>query len=215
MASINDLFGSINLGFGSSGGLVDLLLSFTIGIAALLLCGGLVYWIVWKRKNWNIKVEFRLPRDISEVIDEEGNFSVKGTIQKEWGKGYYNGKRGVVFIKRKGKKAVEMKPFDVKRFLSGKGSILTVIQVGINDYRPVLEESYLEVEDLNTGDKAALIKAKIDTSESKGWKNVFERESKSTYTVLGWMHEHGQLIGFGFIVLMIIVGFAIVLGRIN
>jgi len=215
MASFGDLLGRVGIGEGAGGGLVSIGMALIIGAVGILVAVGFVYWIIKRKKNWNIKVEFRLPRDVREVEEKDGSTRVKGTITKEWGKGYYDAKRGVVFIKRPKKKAVPMKPFNIKDTLSGGSNILTVIQVGVEDYRPVLEDSYLELEDKDTGEEAALIRAKIDTSESKSWRNTFEREAKSTYTIGGWLREHGQLLGFGFIIICIFVGFAIVYGKIG
>jgi len=229
MSSFGKLFGAMG---GGGSDLLMIVVYILLGTIGMCLAGLFAWWMIAKRKKWNLDVEFRLPRDINQTEDKDGNIRVNGTIIKEWGKGYYNAKKGVVFVKRKGKPAVAMKPFNIKEFLSGKRNILTVIQVGIEDYRPILEQSYLEVMDnepikdekgevkldesgepmYQTG---ALIHAKIDTSESRSWKNSFERESKATYTIMGFLSQHGQLFGFGFILISIFVGFAIMYGRIT
>ncbi|MFW6173719.1 MAG: hypothetical protein ACOC5T_08245 [Elusimicrobiota bacterium] len=151
------------------GGFISMTISILLGTIVLGLCGGGLWFWIKRKKNWNMKVEFRLPRSIQVGEDENGNEIVSGTIRKEWGKGFYDAEKGVVYIKRKKKKATVMKPFNIKEFLSDN-NILTVIQVGVDDYRPVLEDSYLNVKDYKTGEEAALIKAKIDTSESQSWK---------------------------------------------
>jgi len=196
------------------GGMIDLIVSILLGSTALLLCGGFLWWFFKKRKSWNIKVEFRLPRHVQEIGYDDGSKRIIGTIKKEWGKGYYNANEGIVYLKRKGVKPTAMKPFNVKEFLSDN-NILTVIQVGIEDYRPVLEDSYLEVTDLKSGNPSVLLDVKIDTSESKAWKNSYERERKATFTISSFLREHGQLLGFGFILICVFVGFAIVLGKIK
>jgi hypothetical protein len=66
-----------------------------------------------------------------------------------------------------------------------------------------------------TNKECAVIEAKIDTSESKAWKKTYERDRKAVFSLGGWLHEHGQLLGFGFILFTIIVGFAIVISRIQ
>jgi len=104
-----------------------------------------------------------------------------------------------------------MKPFDVKQYLS-TGNILTVVQIGIEDYRPIRDESYIELKDVN-GKEGALVQAVIDTSESKSWKNTFERESKMTYSIKNWIAEHGALVAMGLVLLMNLIGFSIVIGR--
>ena len=182
-----------------------------IGFAVLLICGFALWWFLKKRKTWNIKVEFKIPRNIKKVRTKEGTIKIIGTLNKEWGKGFYDAKKGSVFIKRKGKKAVAMKPFDVKQYLS-TGNILTVVQTGIEDYRPIRDESYIELKDIDGGE-GALVQAVIDTSESKSWKNTFEREAKMTYSIKNWIAEHGALVAMGLVLLMNLVGFSIVIAR--
>lgn len=212
MAAIGDLFGSIGIGGGTGGGFLNSIIIMFFGALILGLCVFGLWWFIKKRKAYNIKIEFKIPRNIKSIRQRDGAIRIEGTLNKEWGVGFYDGKKGVVFVKRKKKKPVPMKPFDVKRFLSDS-NILTVIQVGIEDYRPVLDESYIEVIDDKTGEEAALLKARIDTSESKSWKNSFEREAKLTYSIKNWVSEHGGLIAMGIVLLMNLVGFAIVLSK--
>lgn len=211
MGTGNELIGRMIPSFGG-GGLMDIILAIVLGSLGLAICGGVLWYFLKRKMNWNLRVEFKLPRNIKVTSDEDGNEVIEGTIRKEWGKGYYNAKEGVVYIKRKRKLAVAMKPFNIKEFLSDN-DILTVIQVGAEDYRPVLEDSYLNVKDYYTGEEAALINAKIDTSESKAWKSSYERERKATFTLMSWLAANGQVLAFGFLFLCIFVGFAIVLGK--
>lgn len=207
--ALGDLIGST--GFGG-GGFTGNIITIILGAVVLSCCGFALWFFITKKKRWNIKVEFKIPRNIKKVrMKSTGEVRVIGTINKEWGKGNYNAKQGVVYVKRKGKKPVAMKPFDIKQYLS-TGNILTVIQIGIEDYRPVKDESYLEIKD-EDGDDGALINAIIDTSESKSWKNSFEREAKMTYSIKNWIAEHGGLIAMGIVLMMNLVGFSIVIAR--
>lgn len=215
MANFGEMFSKIGIGKGggsAGGSFFTNLLVMVIGAIILAVCVGGLWWFLYKRKNWNIKVEVKIPRNIKNLRLKDGTYKVYGTLNKEWAKGFYNAKRGVCYIKRAGKKPVPMKPFDIKRFLSS-GNILTVIQVGIEDYRPVLDDSYIEVYDDETGEEAALIKTRIDTSESKSWKNSFERDAKTAYTIKNWIAEHGALVAMGLVLLMNLIGFAIVIAR--
>lgn len=211
MASIGNLFGSLGYNFGG-GSFMNIVISLIVGMFVLIICGGGLWWWFKKKKKWNIQVEFKIPRNIKGIRNRDGTIRVIGTLNKEWGKGFYDPDKGVVFVKRKGKKGVPMKPFDVKRYLSN-GNILTVLQTGIEDYRPVLDDSYIEVIDIHTKEEGALIKVLIDTSESKSWKNTFERESKMAYSIKNWVAEHGALVAMGLVLLMNLVGFAIVISR--
>ena len=206
------MFGKIGIGGFGGGSLLDTAIVISIGTITLIICGLFLWWLILKRKKYNIKVEVKIPRNIKAVRNRDGSIRTIGTLNKEWGKGYYDAKKGVVFIKRKKKKPVPMKPFDIKRYLSTE-NILTVIQIGIEDYRPVLDESYIEVVDSASGEEGALIRAIIDTSESKSWKNSFEREAKMTYSIKNWIAEHGALVAMGLVLLMNLVGFSIVISR--
>lgn len=180
----------------------------TIGF---LVSAGVVYYFLRVKKKWNIPVEFKIPRDV-KVEEVDGVKRVMGTLVKEWGKGRYDAKLGVVMVKRHKRAAIALKPFDIKEYLSGPSNILTVVQVGVEDYRPVMDESYINMKG-SDGKPAALVEAKIDTSESKSWKAQYERSRKSTYTIMGWMHEYGHYVGWGFVILMLLIGQAIVIGR--
>ena len=205
MAGIEDLtkgFDGILAPVGGVTGLVTILL---IGLVCVGLIG-LVLWYFLNKLKWNLQVEIKMPRSNGAIINAE------------WGKGSYDKKRGVVFIKRKKMKKQPLKPFDIKRYLQGS-NVLTVVQVGIDDFRPILQESYLKM----TNDKpmkdeegnemkdskgkpifeeAALMNIKMDTTESKSWRDSFERESKSTYSITNLLHEYSVYIGYGLIILL-------------
>jgi len=207
MASLGELFGGI--GFGGSG-IINVIGAIVIGLTALGVIVGFIWFFAVKRKNWNIKVNIKIPRDIRQLKDGH----IIGTINKERGKGYYNPRQGVVYIKRKGKKPIPMKPFDIKRYLSAS-SELDVIQVGLEDYRPVLDESYLELVDDVTGEEAVLLKIKTDISGSRSWRNQFERDSKATYSIMSFLQQHGDKLIWGLIIMIILVGQAIVITRLQ
>lgn len=183
---------------GGSGGMSFGQIAMLIFFGTTVLVGvvGFGWWVMFKKKHWNLKVEFKLPRN-------DGRF-----INSEWGKGYYDSKRGVVFLKRKGLKVIAMEPFDVKKFLQGK-DVLTVVQVGMEQYLPVLPDCFLQMVDEETGEEAAFMKLKVDLSKSKAWKSQFERDSKSAYTIMGLLSQYANFIGIGIILFMQLVGFAI------
>lgn len=198
--------GSLFGGFGGgSGGVLTLFLYMALGVGIMgAIALGFFFWIR-ARKKWFLNVEVKIPRADGRIVN------------CEWAKGTYNAKQGVVFIKRAGKKPNALKPFDVKKYLqgSGKKETLTVVQVGIEDYRPVLVESFLEMEDSETGEEAALMNIKIDTTESKAWKESFEREAKQAYSLQTLLQQYASYIGFGILFFSIFVGFAILWGRLK
>ena len=191
-----DTLGKLFGGFGS-GGMMNIVILIIFGLCVLATVGGIV-WYFYKKSLWNLKVEFKFMRSDGTLITSE------------WGKGQFNSKRGVVFLKRekRGTPKIAMPPFDVKRYLQGADT-LTVIQVGLEQYLPVMPESFLEMVDDITGEKAVLMKHKIDLTQSRAWKNQFERESKQAYTIAGLLEKYANFIGIGLIFMMNFVGFAI------
>ena len=188
---------------GGGGDLVWVIITIVIvgGLALILLVGGGAWW--WFKRRWNLKVEIKLPRSDSKII------------MGEWGKGYYNAKRGVVFIKRPGKgKAIPMKVFDIKKFLQGT-DLLTVIQIGPEDFRPVLNDSWTEYEDDKTNEKVGLMNIKIDTGLNKAWKSAFEASAKKAYSLQSFLQQFQTPIAVGIVIICCFVGFAILWTRVG
>ena len=200
-----DIMGFLG-GFGGGLGVLSmakLSLYILLGVGVLIFCGIFIWYIVHKKRNWNLKVEIKITRSDGKLLTAE------------WGKGEYNVKRGVVWIKRKGKPAIAMKPFDTEKFLQGEKNILTVQQVSPGHYLPVLPQSFLEMEDDETGERASFAKVKADFSESKSWKNQFEREAKQAYTIMSLLKEYAPYIGIGIILFMNFAGFAILYSKVT
>lgn len=197
-----ELGGFLGFAKGGSGGGFDIANLLTnigtiiLAVIAIGAAGYFVYYMAYKKRNWNLKVGIKIPRS-------NGNF-----YDFEFGKGNYNENKGVCFIKRKGKKAVAMKPFDVKKYVIGK-SYLEVVQVSPGEYLPILQESYSHVVDDTTGEEAAVVTLKGDLSKSKAWKNSFEREAKTTFSITNLLKEYLPYIGFGIVIMMNFVGFTI------
>lgn len=190
-----------------------------MGLQGILLIGlvvlvtfiiiGIVIWLVFNKLQWNLKIEGKLTRS-------DGNY-----IDAFWGKGSYSAKKGVCYIKRPKFKKVAMKPFDIKEYLQGS-NILTVVQTGVDTYIPVHPSSWEKVIDEQYDKKGnkeevevALMKLKADTTESKSWKNSYEREAKSAYAVTNFLKEHGALLAMGFVLFMNLMGFVILYSRIK
>lgn len=205
----SDVVGSIS---GSSGNILGLALLtvFVGGLGVLLLIGGIVWW--YMRKRWNLRVEIKLPRSDGKIV------------QGEWGKGYYNSKRGVVFIKRPGMRggAIPIKIFDVRKYLQGK-DILTVIQLSPEDYRPVLPKSFLYHDrkyiDKNTGKeytiKEAIIDIEIDYGKNKSWKTAFDAASKQAYSLSTFFTQFQTPIAIAIVLVAVFAGFTMLWTRIG
>ncbi len=206
-----------NIGAGASGAFGTVILSLIIGGFALLLAGGgFAYWFF--KKRWNLKVEVKLPRSDGKII------------HGEWAKGFYDAKKGVVLIKRKGVRAVPMRVFDPKKYLQG-ADLLTVIQLASEDYRPVLNDSWTEykvkVRDKKTGkvirdeqgnivyEKLGLLNIKIDSGLNKPWKSAWDAAAKKAYGLQNFFTQFQTPIAIGVVILACFVGFAIIWTRLG
>ena len=63
--AISDITSKMPFVGGGSGG--SNIIYLIIGFAVLLICGFALWWFLKKRKTWNIKVEFKIPRNIKKV----------------------------------------------------------------------------------------------------------------------------------------------------
>ncbi len=171
------------------------------GIALILLAVGA--WIWWSKKRWNLKIEVKMVRSDARVVIGE------------WSKGFYNATRGVVFIKRPGKmKPYPMKVFDIRKYLQG-ADLLTVVQVGPEDYRPVLNDSWESYIDEKTGEKASMMNIKVDTGLNKAWKSAFDASAKKAYSLQSIFTQFQTPIAVGVVIICCFVGFAILWSRIG
>lgn len=198
--ALGELLGTI--GIGSGGTIYNLIIIVSISLCAAAAGGGIIWYFV-SRRQWNIRVEFKLPRSVGYNKDKFGRIdvnSVEGFVLGEIGKGSYNAKKGTVFLKRKKKKKIAMKPFNVNRYL--QGDVLTVVQVGAEEYLPVLPTSYLIYTDEETKEDCALLKLNADVSQSRAWKNSFEREAKQAFSIASLLREYAPYIAIGLVIFL-------------
>jgi hypothetical protein len=186
-----------------------------IGLAfIILLMLGIIFVVFYFKKRWNLDVEFKLTRSDGRITNAE------------WGKGYYNAKKGVVFVRRptmgKFSKGVPIKIFDIRRYLQGT-SILTVLQVGPEDFRPVLNDSWTEhvetYKDDKTGDiveiKESILNIKVDSGLNKAWKSSWDSAAKNAYSIRSFMTQYQTPISIAIVLIACFVGFAILYTKIH
>lgn len=200
--ALGELLGGVDIGTGGVGGFVNLITIIALVFIALVVIAGIV-WFFYNKKRWNIKrVTFRLPREIKKLGD--GNTpnlnNIRGVVDKEFGKGCFDSKRGVVFLKRKGKKKIPMKPFEINEYLDANGD-LEVMQVGANDYVPIIPKSYMIYTDSNNN-SCAFVNLRADTSDSKSWKESFERQAKNAYSVMSLLERYATAISIGLVIFL-------------
>lgn len=186
-----------------SGSVVGLIvIMFVIGLVVLIVFGFIAF-IIYNKRRWHLNVEIKLPRSNGQIVEAE------------WGKGYFNPKRGVVYIKRPGwtSRAIPLKIFDPKRYLQGK-DLITVIQITPTDYRPVLPISFLEHEvkykDKKTGkviiQKESVLNIECDTGHSKAWQESFDAAARTAYTFKSFFKQFEVPISIAIVLIAVFVG---------
>jgi hypothetical protein len=201
----NSMIGSVTSGAGTTGMWILIIVAVVVVLALIF---GLGFWYWNAKKRWNLRVEFKLPRSDGKMT------------QGEWGKGSFNSTRGVVYLKRNKMKKVPMEVFDIKKYLQGT-DLLTVIQIGPEDYRPVLNDSWSEVvveyENPETGEvkrvREAIMNLRVDTGVNKAWKSSWESAAKKAYSITSFFQQFQTPIAVGIVVICVFVGFAIIWTR--
>ena len=173
-----------------------------------------IFAFFYFKKRWNLNVEFKLTRSEGRLTDAE------------WGKGYYNAKKGVVFVRRpsmgKFSRGIAIRIFDIRRYLQGT-SIITVIQVGPEDFRPVLNDSWTEhvvtYRDDVTGKsediKESILNIKVDSGLNKAWKSAWDSAAKNAYSIRSFMSQFQTPIAIGIVIICCFVGFAILWSKVH
>lgn len=154
------------------------------GLLAFVIVAGTIMIVIRNKFRWNIKVNFKLPRGVVSLREGEkiDISNIQGTILHEVGKAYYDSKMGVVWLKRKWKKKVPMKPFNLSKYLQGT-NVIDVVQVGVNEFLPIYPQSFLLFEDDETGEDFTILDLKTDHSQDNAWAIEFERSTKNAYSV--------------------------------
>lgn len=194
----------------------QVVLYFILGFIILLMLGG-IFAIFYFKKRWNLNVEFKLTRSDGRITNAE------------WGKGYYDSKKGVVFVRRptmgKFSKGVAIKIFDIRRYIQGT-DIITVLQVGPEDFRPVLNDSWTshvvteEYKDTKTGlveqreVKESILNIRVDSGLNKAWKSAWDSAAKNAYSIRSFFQQFQTPIAIGIVIICCFVGFAVLWSKI-
>lgn len=216
-------FGEViqNVG-GGAGSVISMAIWVLVIAVGLLVVVGPIGYSMWNKRRWNLDVEIKLPRANATI-----------TIG-EWGKGYFDVKRGCIIFKRPGNRTkYSVKVFDLKEYLQGD-RLITLIQVGPEDFRPVRAVSWTEylvtkrtnIPKLNPDGtqvvdsegnpvyekeftKDSILNIKTDDGKNKAWKSSFEASAKNAFTIRNWLMQHQMAVSIGIVFLACFIGFAI------
>jgi len=189
------------------GGYFTIILEWGVwGIIILVGLGSIACAAVWakKRKKWNLRVEIKLPRSDGKIVNSEK------------AKGFFDTKAGFVSLKRKGLSAIDMKPFSVNKYLQGE-SYLEVLQIGPDDFIPILPKSYTIIKKASAKDgeqsKFALLEIEGDMGERKQWASNAAEAALNRFTLKGFLNKHWRAIEMTILMFGLFIGFAIVLSQ--
>lgn len=198
---------------GFLSGTWSVLIYVILGIIILAMLA-FIFIFLYFRKRWNLDVEFKLTRSDGRITNAE------------WGKGHYNAKKGVVYVRRpnmgKFSSGIPIRIFDIRRYLQGT-QIITVLQVGPEDYRPILNDSWTEhvvnYKDDKTGQvigvKEGILNIKVDSGLNKAWKSAWDSAAKNAYSIRSFMTQFQTPIAIAIVLIACFVGFAILYTKIN
>jgi len=178
---------------------------FVVGILVLVILGGIGIWAA-KRKKWNLRVEIKIPRSDGLIVNSEK------------AKGYFDVREGVVSIKRSRLSPSEMKPFNVNKYVQGD-KYLEVLQIGPDDYIPILPKSYTTILNVNAKEgeqrKFALLEIEGDLGTRRQWAFHAAKNAKNRFTLKGFLDKYQFAIQMAIIIFAIFIGFAALWGKVG
>jgi hypothetical protein len=91
------------------------------------------------------------------------------------------------------------------------------LQVGPEDYRPILNDSWTEhivsYKDDKTNDivsvKESILNIKVDSGLNKAWKSSWDSAAKNAYSIKSFFSQFQTPIAIGIVIICCFVGFAI------
>lgn len=172
----------------------------SLGIWTLLIILGIVVVVgivgsilIWQymKKKWYLNVEFKMIRADNKAIIGE------------WGKGYYETKKGILWVKRKKMRKEYVKAKDMGIYLQGSNTVTVIGNTG--NWKLVIPDSYLEVIDDVTGEEASVMKIRTDMKEDKPWAVQTERMLEDAFSIATFWNVVKDYIGWGVVIFIVIV----------
>jgi len=182
----------------------------TIITSVMWIIGGIIFIIIlgvgakaWKNKKaFNIPVTIWIPRSDGKILDE---VSAVGGYFKSAPTGGITSFR----LKRKGVSTIDIPPPN-SRFLVGFSRKLYLIQKGMDDFEPVLPESFRTVETeakLPDGRmiRKALVNLRCMNQEATAWKFDNEANAKRRFTLWGLWDKYKDIIQMSVFVFIVML----------
>ena len=192
--------GSFSIGSTVSG---TLMVIFWLFVGAIVLVGGVFLYKKRKEKlSFNIPVTIFIPRSDNRTRDI---IRAKGGYFKSQAVGGITTFR----LKRKGVGTIEIPP-PASRFLVGFNRELFLVQKGMDDFEPILPESFSYVDtEVPGGDgktkKVAVINLKCINQDATAWKFDNEQNAKKRFTFSSFWEKHKDFIQITIFMLLVFV----------
>lgn len=184
---------------GIAGSVISILVKILGGALILGIFIGIIMWRKQKKK-FNIPVTVWIPRSDGKITDE---INAKGGFFKIPVK---DGGTVTSFrLKRKGQQSVDMPP-PTSRFLVGYSRKLYLIQKGIDDFEPVLPDSFRYV-DTENNNRVAVTDLKCINQDATAWVEDNRESAKKRFTFQNFWEKYKdfiQITVFIFIVMLAI-----------
>jgi len=183
----SDYFGGLTGSYTSlAGSAVSLAIKV---IAGVLVLGGIIGFILWRKrkKAYNIPVIIWIPRSDGKITDEIT--AIGGYFRtRQKGGGIITSFR----LKRKGISTVDIPP-PASRFLVGLRRKLYLIQKGVDDFEPVIPESFKEVT-TSKGKKVAVVNLNCINQDATAWVEDNRENAKKRFTFAGFWEKYKDFI---------------------
>ena len=180
---LNSFTGSFS---GMLGTFVNFAIKLLAGLLGIILLGVGIWWNK-NKKMYNIPVTIWIPRSDGKIIDD---VSAKG--------GYFktrqpNGGEVTTFrLKRKGQKVIDIPP-PASRYLVGLSRKVYLIQKGVDDFEPVLPDSFRHVI-TSSGKKVPLINLRCMNQDATAWVEDNRENAKRRFTLHGFWEKYKDFI---------------------
>jgi len=158
-------------------------------LGAVLFCGIIVGVVMWRKrkKAMNIPVTIWIPRSDGKITDE---ISAKGGYLKT--KQQDGGTITSFRLKRKGLSSIDIPP-PSSRFLVGLSRKLYLVQKGVDDFEPVLPDSFKTVT-TTEAKKLAVIDLKCINQDATAWVEDNRENAKKRFTLHGFWEKYKDFI---------------------
>ena len=184
-----DVIGSVmgNLGIGNNFIIEGVIKIIAWIIGFILFTVIVVVLVKWRKnkKNYCIPVTILIPRSDGKITDE---IPAKGGYFKSSAVGGITTFR----LKRKGLATIEIPP-PSSRYLVGLGRHLYLVQKGMDDFEPVLPDSFRTVT-TEQGEHMAVIDLKCVNQDATAWLEDNRENAKKRFTLHGLWEKYKDFI---------------------